>query len=326
MPQKETPVQVSVSQKYYAKVDILWSPSVDNGVMDGYYIYRNGILVGEVSSTPQSYTDKDVPYGLYSYAVAGYDKAGNLSRQSTPVNIMVVNLDSPPSPPASFSATLAYPDVRLVWSTSTDNAGDDASGYHIYRFLDYANSITSNTFVSQGNAFIDRNVPDGIYVYSIAAYDKNGSLSKRTGGIIINVASSTPISAAAYPVIPGGQPQASASTSSPAATPSIPPTTDNSSPSYSVSPPPLPTNSPGLAFTASMYYGARGAQVTRLQNFLLDREYLTGTAATGFYGKMTERAVKQFQCEYGIVCGGSPSATGWGLVGAKTRKALNSIY
>ncbi|HFC10791.1 MAG TPA: peptidoglycan-binding protein, partial [Candidatus Kaiserbacteria bacterium] len=47
---------------------------------------------------------------------------------------------------------------------------------------------------------------------------------------------------------------------------------------------------------------------------------------SGYYGKMTVRAVQRFQCAYNIVCGGSPRATGYGVFGPKTRKVFDSIY
>ncbi|MFN7088787.1 MAG: peptidoglycan-binding domain-containing protein, partial [Candidatus Paceibacteria bacterium] len=47
---------------------------------------------------------------------------------------------------------------------------------------------------------------------------------------------------------------------------------------------------------------------------------------TGYFGTLTEQAVKNFQCRYNIVCGGSPLETGWGQVGPQTRERLWEIY
>ena len=46
---------------------------------------------------------------------------------------------------------------------------------------------------------------------------------------------------------------------------------------------------------------------------------------TDYYGTLTASAVKALQCEKGIVCGGTPETTGFGLLGPKTRSLLNSL-
>jgi chitodextrinase len=52
----------------------------------GYYIYRNGTQVGTSSSA--SYTDTSLsPNTTYSYSVAAYDAAGNVSAQSSVYNV-----------------------------------------------------------------------------------------------------------------------------------------------------------------------------------------------------------------------------------------------
>ena len=43
------------------------------------------------------------------------------------------------------------------------------------------------------------------------------------------------------------------------------------------------------------------------------------------FGALTQKAVQKFQCAENIVCSGSPATTGWGQVGARTRKALNEF-
>lgn len=47
---------------------------------------------------------------------------------------------------------------------------------------------------------------------------------------------------------------------------------------------------------------------------------------TGYYGLLTERAVKRFQKKHSIVNYGTPYSTGYGRVGWKTMAMLNSLY
>lgn len=66
--------------------------------------------------------------------------------------------------------------------------------------------------------------------------------------------------------------------------------------------------------TRNLGFGSRGEQVTLLQTILIQQGYMSGTA-TGYFGVVTFKAVKEFQRAHGIL----PI----GLVGPLTRKALN---
>ena len=48
-------------------------------------------------------------------------------------------------------------------------------------------------------------------------------------------------------------------------------------------------------------------------------------SSTGYYGSLTEAAVKRFQQKHNIVSSGTPLSTGYGTVGPKTRTTLNSL-
>lgn len=67
---------------------------------------------------------------------------------------------------------------------------------------------------------------------------------------------------------------------------------------------------------------SRGADVTQLQLFLISQNLLASDSATGFFGLFTERAVQQWQSKNGIVSSGTPSTTGYGAVGPKTRNRI----
>ena len=78
---------------------------------------------------------------------------------------------------------------------------------------------------------------------------------------------------------------------------------------------------PVIARTLSR--GTRGSDVLALQKFFLTQDGNFGADyATGYFGAMTEAALKQWQSEHKLVSSGSPNTTGWGVVGPKTRAAL----
>ncbi len=81
----------------------------------------------------------------------------------------------------------------------------------------------------------------------------------------------------------------------------------------------------GASFTKELIPGSTGPEVTRLQNTLYADGDYPRDIITGDYGSLTEAAVKAFQEKYGIVDYGSPSTTGYGSVGPKTRVKLNTL-
>ena len=69
--------------------------------------------------------------------------------------------------------------------------------------------------------------------------------------------------------------------------------------------------------------GSSGADVTSLQQFLAGDPsiYPEGTVS-GYFGVLTEAAVKRWQAANGIVSSGTPATTGYGSVGPRTRAAM----
>lgn len=73
----------------------------------------------------------------------------------------------------------------------------------------------------------------------------------------------------------------------------------------------------------SLKRGATGEDVTRLQQFLArDPSIYPEALATGYYGSLTEAAVKRWQAKYNIVSSGTPESTGYGVVGPRTAAAI----
>lgn len=73
-----------------------------------------------------------------------------------------------------------------------------------------------------------------------------------------------------------------------------------------------------FAAVRSLSLGMSGSDVVALQNKLITRKYLAVGKNTGYFGVLTQAAVRKFQCEYGIVCSGSA----YGVVGPRTQAAL----
>jgi peptidoglycan hydrolase-like protein with peptidoglycan-binding domain len=70
-------------------------------------------------------------------------------------------------------------------------------------------------------------------------------------------------------------------------------------------------------FTLTTRLGSRGNEVTELQKRLTKEGFYTGPI-TGYFGKLTETAVKAYQKAHGI--------DQVGIVGPKTRNVLNGDF
>lgn len=96
--------------------------------------------------------------------------------------------------------------------------------------------------------------------------------------------------------------------------------------------PTTPTPSVGSAFgqCPNLYrplrLGMSGSDVTALQAFLAgDSTVYPEATISGFFGALTEKAVRAFQVRYGIATNGTPDTTGYGGVGPTTRARIASV-
>lgn len=76
-----------------------------------------------------------------------------------------------------------------------------------------------------------------------------------------------------------------------------------------------------ISFTRDLDVGSTGADVTALQNYLIDKGYLAAGNATGYYGSLTSAAVGRLQLDAKIVS--SANAPGYGRFGPATRAFID---
>jgi len=168
------PTAVTATANNANQVLIVWSASTDNVGVAGYYVYRNGGLIANTGSG--SYIDSPAA-GAYTYAVAAYDAAGNVSQRSSQTALVTIVSDTtPPSAPAHLVATVSSTSITLTWDLSSDNMA--VAGYNVYRDGLQINSgpITTNTYVDSSGLISDRS-----YTYSVRAFDPSGNTSETSG-------------------------------------------------------------------------------------------------------------------------------------------------
>ncbi len=72
--------------------------------------------------------------------------------------------------------------------------------------------------------------------------------------------------------------------------------------------------------------GSEGDDVKTLQLGLTRDGVYSNAIVSGYYGTLTEEAVKNFQAKYGIINYGTPATTGYGNFGPKTQAKFNELY
>ncbi len=81
-----------------------------------------------------------------------------------------------------------------------------------------------------------------------------------------------------------------------------------------------PNYCPSLQRTLSR--GSQGTDVRALQGYLILFKLLSADSNSGFFGPLTENAVRNWQQEHAVVSSGDAASTGWGVVGVRTRAAI----
>lgn len=159
------------------KVTFTWTmPGIERQA-DGFYVIRDGITIGQTTST--SYTDETTQPGTtYSYAVSAYN-SGGASPSSSAVSIKVplpavsAHDTTPPSAPTSMNLVVdSAKQINLSWNKSSDNLA--VSHYEVFR---NGQKIAQVDSTSLGDTTI---LPSTNYTYWVVAVDPAGNVSNNS--------------------------------------------------------------------------------------------------------------------------------------------------
>ena len=185
-------------------------------------------------------------------------------------------------------------------------------------------------------------LPMHVAYYKVKYYDVNGVfLANGDQGVAVessvgNINNLSPVNItstiSAVPTVP----TTSLSPIRESSTPVIPIQTkiignENSNLSISVSPlvisttttTSLPPKNNIRIITHSLHKSLRDSDVSILQSFLIDKGYLALGNITGYYGVLTQEAVKKFQLKSGIISSPSSQSKEYGMVGEITLSTIN---
>jgi chitodextrinase len=190
VPAKPTPSLVTDRS-----VSLGWPASTDNIGVTGYQVYRDGTLLGTTSSL--GYTDGGLtPQTSYSYQVAAYDAANNVSAKS-PARVVTTrkpDTQAPTAPGAPVASDITGNTLKLSWAAASDNYG--VAKYRVLRDGHVVGTSSSLAFDDSGLT------PSTTYRYTVKAEDAAGNLSPPSPATAVTTASGN--SATVYYKVPSG--------------------------------------------------------------------------------------------------------------------------
>jgi chitodextrinase len=192
-----TPAGLTATPVSWGAIDLIWGASTDNVGVVGYRIYQNGVLISTTANRSYQSTGL-LPNTAYTYRIAAFDAAGNVSEYSTSVSATTLPLTQVgPTIPAGLTAVAVSPtQVNLTWTASTD-ADAAVVGYRVYRNVTLI-ATTTGTSYSDGNL-----TPSTSYGYRVEAYDTAKNVSELTPrAVVVTPGLNTGNAAGAPPTTP----------------------------------------------------------------------------------------------------------------------------
>ncbi|MDO8715249.1 MAG: peptidoglycan-binding protein [Dehalococcoidales bacterium] len=137
-----TPTNLTAVTISTGKIYLTWTPSTDSVGVAGYKVYRNSAYLGLVSATT-TYNDLNLsPSTTYTYTVAAYDVAGNMSPQSSSVSATTyasgtasqscsLTVSVAPTTPAAQNISPGQSAVSLVKFNATPNCNGTLNSFAV---------------------------------------------------------------------------------------------------------------------------------------------------------------------------------------------------
>jgi thermitase len=162
------------------QVQLSWNASTDNLSVTGYRVFRNGEPIGTTSGT--TYADSGLTAGTaYSYTVAAFDGAGNVSGQSAPANITTPSAATELTISDVYLKSLTGNSATIAWSTSVPASGQvdyTSSNYYYYGYW----WTTRHSGMSADHAVsLNGLQPGTVYYLKLSSTDASGK--KVTAGL-----------------------------------------------------------------------------------------------------------------------------------------------
>ena len=165
------PTNLTLTVVSATQLDLSWTAPIDNVGVTGYKVYRDGVLLKNVTTTATS--DTGITQATnYCYTVSAMDTAGNESAVSTQVCGTTPDATPPAQPEGLLVSAVSETRINLAWTASSDNV--DVTGYKVYRGGTFLKNVTTITTSDTGLIVVTQ------YCYQISAVDAAGNESTKS--------------------------------------------------------------------------------------------------------------------------------------------------
>src|SRR5438552_775449 len=167
------PTGLTASAVSSSQINLSWTASSDNVGVSGYRVYRGGTQIATTSATSFANTGLSAST-TYSYTVAAYDAAGNLSAQSSSAS---ATTPAPPdTTPPTVSITSPVSGATVGGTTSvTASASDNVGVVGVQFLLDGANLGVEDTTAPYSVSWNTTTASNGSHTLTAVARDAAGN-------------------------------------------------------------------------------------------------------------------------------------------------------
>lgn len=176
------PTGLTVTAASCTTATLAWSATTDSGGsgLEGYRIYRNGVLVRQVAAPATTASETGLaPATAYTYALSAIDKAGNESAKGAAASATTPACPdaTAPSVPTGLTASASGCNaIALAWTASTDTGGSGVEAYRVFR-----NGVLAKEVAAPATSTSDGGLAASTaYTYAVSAVDKAGNESARS--------------------------------------------------------------------------------------------------------------------------------------------------
>lgn len=163
-----------------SQINLSWSASTDNVGVTGYWVYRNGTQIAATAVT--AYSDSGLTASTaYSYTVAAYDAAGNVSAQSAVASATTNSSSDTQAPVISNigSSQITRNSASISWNTDKDSDSQVEYGTTI----SYGSLISVNSGMGPTHSISLTGLVGGTtYHFRVKSKDAAGNLATSADG------------------------------------------------------------------------------------------------------------------------------------------------
>jgi len=174
------PASLSATALSASQIALSWSPSTDNVGVAGYNVYRNGNQIATTTAT--SFQDSALSAATtYSYSVAAFDAANNVSAQSSVASATTQQAADTIAPTVTIGSPAAGSTVGGTVSVSanaSDNVGVTKVEFYVNGALQATDSSAPYSFSWNTAGFAN-----GSYTLTMKAYDAAGNVGQASSTV-----------------------------------------------------------------------------------------------------------------------------------------------